>query len=145
MSVSPCLNRRVEWYLFTYLIASSVNPPRELSSLTPFLASLITSSFVHSRFGQRYPKNRGLKRARTFQETSLSLTFSSRSRRPCSTKCRATAAVIGLPIEVDWKECQVLRADFLRYLERRSLWPARAAFSKRHLFSNGQTLCARAR
>ena len=61
MIVSPCLNRRVGRNLFTYSIASSVNPPRELSSFTSFLASLITSSFVHSRFGQRYPNIRGFK------------------------------------------------------------------------------------
>jgi hypothetical protein len=32
-----------------------------LSSFTPFFASLITSSFVHSRFGQRYPNIRGFR------------------------------------------------------------------------------------
>jgi len=61
MIVFPCLNRSLGRNLFTYSIASSVNPPRELSSLTPFFASIITSSFVHSRFGQRYPNIRGFR------------------------------------------------------------------------------------
>ena len=61
MIVFPCLNRSLGRNLFTYSTASLVNPPRELSSFTPFFASLITSSFVHSRFGQRYPNIRGFR------------------------------------------------------------------------------------
>ena len=61
MIIFPCLNRSLGRNLFTYSIASLVNPPRELSSFTPFFASLITSSFVHSRFGQRYPNILGFR------------------------------------------------------------------------------------
>lgn len=61
MIVFPCLNRSLGRNLFTYSIASSVNPARELSSFTPFFASFMTSSFVHSRFGQRYPNIRGFR------------------------------------------------------------------------------------
>ena len=61
MITFPCLNRSLGRNFFAYLIASLVNPPRELSSFTPFFASLITSSFVHSRFGHRYPNIRGFR------------------------------------------------------------------------------------